>query len=62
MSEINDGGPAASMSLRDWIAGQAICAMSLAHDYSSGPCNAMAAERAYALADAMLSEREKRRG
>ena len=51
--------PPRGMSMRDWFAGQAIAGMRLPPDYSKGPCNAAAAERAYAMADAMLAERER---
>lgn len=49
------------MSLRDWFAGKALAGLvpNAAWDYSSGPCNAAAAQRCYAIADAMLAEREK---
>ena len=50
----NDG-----MKLRDWFAGQALAAMTVAPDYSKGPCNGSMAERAYLIADAMLAAREK---
>ncbi|MCK5316271.1 MAG: hypothetical protein KAJ55_00075 [Anaerolineales bacterium] len=69
MSE-NDGGPAfghgdpthggdPGMSLRDWFAGQALAGMDLPSDYHRGPCNHVAADRAYTLADQMLRERRK---
>lgn len=66
--------PLPRMSLRDYFAGQALagltvgCAGFLGHDadgrpsfsaYAKGDCNAVLADRAYALADAMLAEREK---
>ncbi len=69
----NDGGPAfpeaklahndyhsayRGMTLRDYFAGQALMGMGLYSDYAHGPCNADAAKRAYALADAMLKARE----
>ena len=72
---INDGGPAfpyafehndgerggfaPGMSLRDWFAGQALAAMTVAPDYSKGPCNYEMAERAYIIADRMLEVRSK---
>ena len=48
------------MTLRDWFAGQALASMTVAPDYSKGPCNAAMAERAYVIADAMLSARNKK--
>jgi hypothetical protein len=72
MSE-HDGGPAypawstkepffiqGGMTLRDYFAAAALANMKLPHNYETGPCNASAAERAYALADAMLRERERK--
>lgn len=49
------------MSLRDWFAGMALSGLipNAAWDYTSGPCNAAAAQRCYAIADAMLAERQK---
>lgn len=46
------------MSLRDWFAGQAILR---AGDFIPGPGPERIAERAYAVADALLSERKKPR-
>ena len=46
------------MTLRDWFAGQALASMTIAPDYSKGPCNASMADRAYHIADAMLAARE----
>jgi hypothetical protein len=54
------------MSLRDWFAGQAMAAMltgvvgkigaaSDVHAYATGPCNAVIVDRAYTIADAMLT-------
>ena len=60
--EHNDGergGFAPGMSLRDWFAGQALAAMTVAPDYSKGPCNYEMAERAYIIADRMLEVRSK---
>ena len=48
---------APGMSLRDWFAGQALGGVRAPSDYSSGPCNAAVAKRAYAIADAMLRAR-----
>ncbi len=53
-----DGGQATTMSLRDYFAAQAISAFlhltdAVIHDVDE------AAARAYALADAMLKERQK---
>ena len=47
------------MSLRDWFAGQALAAMTVAPDYSKGPCNYEMAEKAYIIADRMLEVRSK---
>ena len=47
------------MSLRDWFAGQALAAMTVAPDYSTGPCNFAMAKRAYIIADRMLEVRSK---
>jgi hypothetical protein len=49
--------PIDGMSLRDWFAGQALAGVRAPSDYSSGPCNAAIAERAYAIADAMIRVR-----
>ncbi len=60
--EHNDGergGFAPGMSLRDWFAGQALAAMTVAPDYSTGPCNFAMAKRAYIIADRMLEVRSK---
>jgi len=48
------------LSLRDWFAGQALSSMTVAPDYSKGPCNFAMAERAYCIADAMLAARNKK--
>ena len=48
------------ITLRDLFAAAALSNMRLPADYSTGPHNAMAAERSYQLADAMLAERAKR--
>lgn len=66
-----DGGPAfphmmlpghrdyaPGMSLRDWFAGQAIAGV-LAEQCMEHLSSENIAEKAYALADAMLAEREK---
>lgn len=59
--------PSPGMSLRDWFAGQAIaglvvgCAGMLGNEfaaYAKGDCNAVLANRAYTLADAMLAARK----
>ena len=47
------------ITLRDLFAAAALSGMNLPHDYSRGIHNSAAAERSYALADAMLAEREK---
>lgn len=56
------------MSLRDYMAGQALaglsvgCAGMLGNEFSAyakGHCNSILAERAYALADAMLEARNR---
>jgi hypothetical protein len=46
------------MTLRDWFAGQALASMTVAPDYTKGPCNQAMAERAYVIADAMIAARE----
>jgi hypothetical protein len=53
--------PTSGMSLRDWFAGQALANLckSAAFDYSIGGCNAALVERAYKMADLMLTERNK---
>lgn len=69
-AQIQDGGPAfpvewpmghtlnPGMSIRDWFAGQALASMTIAPDYSKGPCNHAMAVRAYNIADEMLKARE----
>lgn len=56
----------AGMSLRDWFAGNVASSLSVGCSgmlgsefsaYAKGDCNAVIAERAYALADAMLRAR-----
>ena len=57
------------MSLRDWFAGMAISGLMVGvggyindeeyTPYAKGHCNAAMSERAYALADAMIAERDK---
>lgn len=46
------------MSLRDWFAGQALAGIVAEHDYSKNWD--WAASRAYAYADAMIEERNKK--
>ena len=74
MSTINDGGPAfpsesydaevdsdtvkPGMSLRDWLAGQALSNQALGQAYHNRPD--LLAEHAYEYADAMLTHREKK--
>ena len=68
MSQINDGGPAfpsdrfgeRGMSLRDWFAGQALAGLIACPNTSGGEKDF--ARNAYKLADAMLAERETRKG
>ena len=48
------------LTMRDWFAGQALASMTAAPDYSKGPCNQAIADRAYLIADAMLSARNKK--
>jgi hypothetical protein len=50
------------MTLRDYFAGQALATMTVASDYSAGPCNEAMARRAYCIADAMLAERGREGG
>jgi hypothetical protein len=50
----------AGMTLLDYFAGQALASMTVAPDYSKGPCNAAMAERAYVIAELMLTEKAKR--
>ena len=65
----NDGGPAFGvghydqngMSLRDWLAGQALAGILQMPDAFERSYANMA-EHSYAAADAMLAEREKRDG
>lgn len=45
------------MSLRDWFAGQAL--MGMLADHTSNPPRTATASLSYALADAMLAERQK---
>lgn len=54
-----DTVPAKGMSLRDWFAGMALAVMTVAPDYSEGPCNSAMAERAYFIADHMIVQRLK---
>ena len=66
MTKRNDGGPAfppvrceyntSGMSLRDWYAGQALAGMAGSWGSDEGP---LMTETAYALADAMLTERDR---
>ena len=64
MSDNFDGGPAFptgdgyqhGMSLRDWLAGQALKWAGHGEWFHQNPANA--AERAYLMADAMLKARE----
>lgn len=50
--------PVMGMSLRDWLAGQALTKLGVREQVSPIPWHDIAAE-AYAAADAMLNEREK---
>ena len=45
------------LTMRDYFAGQALTSMTIAPDYSAGPCNGVMAKRAYNIADAMLKVR-----
>lgn len=47
------------MTLLDYFAGQALGSMDTKPDYSKGECNFIVAQRAYAIAKAMLDERTK---
>ena len=75
MSEINDGGPAFPMSLRDWFAGQIAAGQAASDDhrrYREGcgmtleqwraKCDAEDAEYCYDKADAMIAAREAKGG
>ena len=57
----NYGGLAYSMSFRDWCATQALAGLAATNETRGWPA-ALYAEKAYAVADAMLAEREKRDG
>lgn len=48
------------MSLRDWFAGQALAGMVNDHGDDCDGYRAAVTRRAYAVADAMLAEREKK--
>lgn len=68
---LKDGGPAfpkpsdndtygeAGMSLRDYFAGQVIACVATAIDNESRAATGRAAQHAYAIADAMIAERDK---
>lgn len=45
------------MELRDWFAGMAMLSMNLREDYVDTPANVIAID-SYALADAMIKQRE----
>ena len=47
------------VDLRDYFAAHALAAMTASPDYSKGPCNTEMADRAFIIADAMLSARAK---
>jgi hypothetical protein len=49
---------AIGMTLRDYFAAHAMAAMTAAPDYSKGHCNHAIAERAFLIADHMMTERE----
>ena len=58
-------GTGYGMTLRDWFAGQALAAQSaMPFRFRAPPkdCALGVAERCYALADAMLAERKRKRG
>ena len=63
----NDGGPAFpkgygqgnGMTLRDWLAGQALVGLLASPKTDGSTTNAHMAEVAHGLADAMLAERAK---
>lgn len=67
---MNDGGPAFpilnggavhdGMSLRDWFAGQSLAGCMA--DYNIGDTFQDVARTCYEISDAMLKERERRRG
>lgn len=74
MGERDDGGPAFAalaigpagdvyhqpgMTLRDWFAGQALAMCAATHGWPTSGDGPQIAERAYAIADAMLAERSK---
>ena len=54
----SEKAPLAGMSLRDWLAGQAVVGILTAANVPAGDWPRCAAH-AYAAADAMLAEREK---
>lgn len=47
------------MTLRDWFAGQALAMCAATHGWPTSGDGPQIAERAYAIADAMLAERSK---
>ncbi len=54
-----ENGHDPGMSQREYYAGQALAAMVIPPDYSTGPHNSAIAERAFAIADEMLLEGRK---
>jgi len=62
---MNDGGPAGGMSLRDWFAGMALQGMLAANSQAMAEVtdknvDFVLAREAYASADAMLAQRDKK--
>lgn len=55
--DVHAGRHKTGMSLRDWFAGQALVGMS--SSLNTAPPDALVAEIAYRLADAMLARRKK---